>query len=88
MTGNVYDVKALITGGSAIGSNLPSTRENGRRSDLGGCLIPEYGGNLFNIETVRNQVTVNFGDIATGMPWIGWCGTRTMFFTWQGRSPM
>jgi UDP-glucose 4-epimerase len=35
-------------------------------------MIPEYGGNLFNIEPVKDQVTINFGDICDrhAMDWL------------------
>jgi len=57
--------KALITGGLGfIGSNLAA-----RLVDLGmevmlvDSLIPEYGGNLRNIEAIAKKVTVNISDI-------------------------
>ena len=57
--------KVMITGGLGfIGSNL------GRRlveleADvlLVDSLIPEYGGNLFNIDGVRDRVSVNVADV-------------------------
>lgn len=55
----------LITGGLGfIGSNLAR-----RLVALGACvtlvdsLIPEYGGNLFNLEGIRDQVAVNISDV-------------------------
>ena len=55
----------LITGGLGfIGSNLAR-----RLADLGASvtlvdsLIPEYGGNLFNIHDIRERVTVNITDV-------------------------
>jgi UDP-glucose 4-epimerase len=66
--------RALITGGLGfIGSNLAI-----RLADLGAhvtivdAMIPEYGGNLFNIEPVRDLVTVNFGDVCDrlAMNWL------------------
>jgi UDP-glucose 4-epimerase len=57
--------KVLITGGLGfIGSNLAI-----RLVDLGAdvllvdSLIPDYGGNLFNIEPIRDQVQVNIADV-------------------------
>lgn len=56
---------ALITGGMGfIGSNLAI-----RLADLGAnvtiidAMLPEYGGNLFNIAPVADRVKVNFSDI-------------------------
>ena len=55
----------LVIGGLGfIGSNLAA-----RLVDLGAqvlivdSLIPEYGGNLFNIELLKDQVTVNIADV-------------------------
>lgn len=57
--------RVLITGGLGfIGSNLAR-----RLLDLGAqvllvdSLIPEYGGNLFNIEDIRTRVRVNIADV-------------------------
>lgn len=57
--------KVLITGGLGfIGSNLAI-----RLVDVGAdvllvdSLIPEYGGNLFNIEDVKDKVRVNISDV-------------------------
>jgi UDP-glucose 4-epimerase len=57
--------KILITGGLGfIGSNLAA-----RLVDLGtevlliDSLIPEYGGNLFNIAVIRDRVRVNISDV-------------------------
>lgn len=57
--------KALITGGLGfIGSNLAH-----RLIDLGAevllvdSLIPEYGGNLYNIQSIQNQVQLNISDV-------------------------
>ena len=59
------DKNILITGGLGfIGSTLAS-----RLADLGAhvtvldSLIPEYGGNLFNIYGIEDKVRVNFSDI-------------------------
>jgi UDP-glucose 4-epimerase len=60
-----HDKKILITGGLGfIGANLAI-----RLVDLGAAvtvvdsLIPEYGGNLFNVEPVKNRITVNIADV-------------------------
>jgi UDP-glucose 4-epimerase len=56
---------ALITGGLGfIGSNLAH-----RLVDLGmnvilvDAMIPEYGGNLFNVKDIQDKVQINFSDI-------------------------
>ncbi|MBI4496768.1 MAG: NAD-dependent epimerase/dehydratase family protein, partial [Chloroflexi bacterium] len=57
--------KVVITGGLGfVGSNLAH-----RLVDLGAevllvdSLIPDYGGNLFNIHDIRDQVRVNIADV-------------------------
>ncbi len=57
--------RALITGGMGfIGSNLAiALVDLGVNVTVADAMIPGYGGNLFNIEPVRDRVTVNFCDI-------------------------
>src|SRR3982074_2842340 len=57
--------RVLITGGLGfIGSNLGRRLEGlGADVTLGDSLIPEYGGNLFNIEGFRDRVQVNVSDV-------------------------
>ena len=55
----------MITGGLGfIGSNLARTLVDlGARVLLVDSLIPDYGGNLFNIDGIAERVTVNVADI-------------------------
>ena len=55
----------LITGGLGfIGANLARRLvELGARVTLVDSLIPEYGGNLFNIADIEDQVRVNISDV-------------------------
>ena len=55
----------LITGGLGfIGSNLARALVNrGAKVTLVDSLIPQYGGNPFNIDDIRRLVTVNFCDV-------------------------
>ena len=55
----------LITGGLGfVGSNLARRLvELGARVTLVDSLIPEYGGNLFNIDGIQDQVRVNIADV-------------------------
>jgi UDP-glucose 4-epimerase len=66
--------RVLITGGLGfIGSNLAIRLANlGAHVTLVDAMIPEYGGNLFNIEPVRDRVVVNFGDVCDrlAMNWL------------------
>lgn len=65
---------ALITGGLGfIASNLAiRLAELGAHVTLVDAMIPEFGGNPFNIEPIRHQVAVNFGDICDrhAMDWL------------------
>jgi nucleoside-diphosphate-sugar epimerase len=64
--GKVFEgKKVLVTGGLGfIGSNL-ATRLVGFGAEvlLVDSLIPEYGGHLFNIQHVRDKVSVNISDV-------------------------
>jgi UDP-glucose 4-epimerase len=57
--------QVLVTGGLGfIGSNLASRLVRlGAQVVLVDSLIPEYGGNLFNIEGIEGQVRVNISDV-------------------------
>ncbi len=69
-----HGAQVLITGGLGfIGSNLAIRLvEQGAQVTLVDAMIPEYGGNLFNIEPVADRVTINFGDICDrlAMDWL------------------
>ena len=66
--------RVLITGGLGfIGSTLAIRLvELGADVTLVDAMIPEYGGNPFNIETIKDRVTVNYGDICDrhAMDWL------------------
>lgn len=55
----------LITGGLGfIGSNLAiRLAELGAHVTVADSLIPEYGGSLFNVHPVRDQVEINISDV-------------------------
>jgi UDP-glucose 4-epimerase len=57
--------RVLITGGCGfIGSNLARhLAQRGAEVTLVDSLVPEYGGNLFNIADLRDQVTLNVADV-------------------------
>jgi UDP-glucose 4-epimerase len=57
--------KVLITGGMGfIGSNLAMRLVGlGAEVSLVDSLIPEYGGNVWNIEPIKKQVRVNISDV-------------------------
>jgi UDP-glucose 4-epimerase len=57
--------QVLITGGLGfIGSNLArSLVDQGANVTLADSLIPQYGGNPFNISKIHNRVTVNVCDV-------------------------
>ncbi|HEU5088780.1 MAG TPA: NAD-dependent epimerase/dehydratase family protein, partial [Roseiflexaceae bacterium] len=64
-TGRFDGAEVLITGGLGfIGSNLARRLlELGARVTLVDSLIPQYGGNLFNIHGIEEQVRVNIADV-------------------------
>lgn len=57
--------QVLITGGIGfIGSNLARRLVNlGAKVTLVDSLIPTYGGNLFNLDDIRDRVSVNISDV-------------------------
>lgn len=66
MRDNAFKSKnILITGGVGfIGSNLAmSLVELGANVTLVDSLIPEYGGNLWNVEPVKDKVNINISDV-------------------------
>ena len=72
--GDWAGARVLITGGLGfIGSNLAlRLAQAGARVTLADAMIPDYGGNLFNIAPVRERVVVNFCDICDrhAMDWL------------------
>ncbi len=66
--------RVLVTGGLGfIGSTLAiRLAEAGAKVTLVDAMIPGYGANPFNIEAVRDKVTVNYGDICDrhAMNWL------------------
>jgi UDP-glucose 4-epimerase len=65
MTQGFSGRSVLITGGLGfLGSNLARRLvELGARVTLLDSLVPEYGGNLFNIADIESQVRVNISDV-------------------------
>lgn len=65
MPENFSNARILITGGLGfIGSNLARKLVGmGAKVTLVDSLIPEYGGNLFNIHDIQDRVTVNISDV-------------------------
>ncbi len=59
------DAKVMITGGLGfIGSNLARALvANGAQVTLVDSLIPQYGGNLRNIQDIRDKVQINITDV-------------------------
>lgn len=60
--------KILITGGLGfIGSNLAiALVEGGAKVTIVDSLIPQYGGNLFNVSGIKDKVKIDFSDIRDG----------------------
>ncbi len=59
------DKKCLVTGGLGfIGSNVAhALLKAGAHVMLVDSLIPEYGGNLFNVEDIESQIRINISDV-------------------------
>src|SRR3954468_14570407 len=57
--------KVLITGGLGfIGSNLaPRLGARGADVTVVDSLIPDYGGNLYNVEAIRDRIQINVSDV-------------------------
>ncbi len=64
-SGDFREKKVLITGGLGfIGSNLAHRLvEMGAEVLLVDSLIPDYGGNLFNVEDIKDKVRINIADV-------------------------
>src|SRR3954463_3924766 len=65
MKGNFDGARVLITGGLGfIGSNLARRLVDcGADVTIVDSLIPDYGGNLYNVEGIRDRVQVNVSDV-------------------------
>jgi UDP-glucose 4-epimerase len=65
LRGAYNGLPVMITGGlGMIGSNLVHALvELGARVTIVDALLPLYGGNLFNLQPIADQVTVNYADI-------------------------
>ncbi|MBT6439081.1 MAG: NAD-dependent epimerase/dehydratase family protein [Flavobacteriales bacterium] len=65
MSSNFKNRKVLILGGMGfIGSNIAIRLVNeGAKVTIVDSMLPEYGGNLKNIEVIRDQVKINYSDI-------------------------
>lgn len=62
---NFEDAQVLITGGLGfIGSNLARRLDDlGARITVVDSLIPDYGGNLYNLEGLQDRVQINVSDV-------------------------
>lgn len=65
MTSNFQDRRVLILGGMGfIGSNLAIRLVSlGANVTIVDSMLPQYGGNLANIEPIQDQCTINYSDI-------------------------
>ena len=65
MKENFNGAQVLITGGLGfIGSNLAHRLvELGSEVTVIDSLIPDYGGNLFNVENIRDRIQINVSDV-------------------------
>jgi UDP-glucose 4-epimerase len=60
-----FGKSVLITGGAGfIGSNLAiKLHELGSKVTVVDSLIPEYGGNLFNLSSIKDTIQINISDV-------------------------
>jgi len=65
MTDFYQDRKVLITGGLGfLGSNLAvELVKRGAQVTIADPMLPLYGGNLFNVEDIKDKITVHLSDI-------------------------
>jgi len=65
MNNSFANARALITGGLGfIGSNLARRLvELGSEVTVVDSLIPDYGGNLYNVEDIRDRIQINVSDV-------------------------
>ena len=65
MKENFADKNIVILGGLGfIGSNMAIRLiELGANVTLVDSMLPQYGGNLFNIESIKDKCRINFSDI-------------------------
>ena len=78
----------LITGGLGfIGSALARRLvELGAKVTLVDSLIPEYGGNLFNIHDIRDRVTVDLTDVRDSVAMSSLIRKRQFLFNLAGQT--
>jgi UDP-glucose 4-epimerase len=65
MNSSFVNARVLITGGLGfIGSNLAHKLvELGSDVTVVDSLIPDYGGNLYNVESIRDRIQINVSDV-------------------------
>src|SRR5437773_2626601 len=78
----------LVTGGLGfIGSSLARRLvATGAKVTLVDSLIPEYGGNLFNIHDIRDHVTVKLTDVRVSNAMASLLQGRTFLFNLAGQT--
>lgn len=82
ITNSFSGKNVLITGGLGfIGSNLVwRLVDQGAKVTLVDSLIPEYGGNLFDIADIADRVTVNISDVCDEHSIKYWCGKTIEYY--------
>jgi dTDP-glucose 4,6-dehydratase/UDP-glucose 4-epimerase len=81
------NAKVLITGGLGfIGSNLGRKLVSQEaKVTLVDSLIPQYGGNKFNIDDFRDEVSVNICDVRDAFAIASLIQAKTTSSIWLGR---
>ncbi len=80
--------KALITGGLGfVGSNLAKRLVNlGAEVFIIDSLIPEYGGNIFNVADIRDRLTINVSDVRDEHSLKYWIQGKDYLFNLAGQT--
>ena len=79
--------RVLVTGGLGfIGSNLGRTLADlGARVTAVDSLLPDYGGNLFNLDGYEDKVRINIADVRGHGDGVPRARARTCSSTWPAR---
>lgn len=85
---SLHSARVLVTGGLGfIGSSLARTLVSlGAQVTLVDSLIPQYGGNLFNIHDLQDRVKVNIADVRDHHAMAHWIRDQDFLFNLAGQT--
>ena len=75
----------LITGGLGfIGSSLAIAEvKRGNKVTVIDALLPDYGGNKFNVKEIENEIEIEIGDVRNTALMEKLVKTKMLFTVWQ-----